>query len=132
MPVNLRQRIEKDLAVSLEGAFGLPVELIDPDGVTYNTSANDPAQPLVGRVTYDRSEENVETGEPMLVPLPVVTLRRSSLGRIPEDGERWAVKIPEDPDPEAPKKTFIFFGRALRGGRSMGVLKIYPQEAEQE
>ena len=44
--VNLRELAESDLAISLEGDFGLPVELIDPDGVKYDS--------VNGQILYDQ------------------------------------------------------------------------------
>lgn len=131
MPFNLRQRAEQDLGISLEGQWGLPVELVGPDGVEYKTSNNDPTKPLVGQVQYNRIEANPETGEEILIPMPVIALRRSSLARVPQNGEKWLVRIPIDPDPAAAKIDFIFFGKPIEGGRSIGFLRIYPQEAEQ-
>lgn len=131
MAFNLRQRVERDLETTLEGGFSLPVSLIAPDGEVYDTKKSDPLTPLTGLVLYNRKEYNPETGEDIMVPSPVVTLRRSSLERIPADGEKWAVLIPIDPDPEADKKEFIFYARPAEGGRAIGYIRIYPQEAEQ-
>ena len=40
--MNLREQTEKDLSFTLEGAdWGLPVELIDPDGNKSSTSRQD-------------------------------------------------------------------------------------------
>ena len=38
--VNLRERAEADLGRTLEGEFGLPVELVTPEGNVVNTDLN--------------------------------------------------------------------------------------------
>lgn len=131
MSVNLREQVEKDLGASLEGDWGLPVVLIDPDGGVYDKSANDPAQPLVGRVVYNRTKLDPETGEQVVVPEPVITLRRTSLSRIPADGEKWVIKFPKDPSSSAPLVEYILIGRPPEGGRAIGFIRLYPQKAVQ-
>jgi hypothetical protein len=131
MSVNLREQVEKDLGESLENEWGLPVVLIDPDGVVYNTLANDPTAPLMGQVLYGKKEFNPETGQDVHINTPIITLRISSLIRVPQDGETWGVKIPVVPSRTAALVDFIFMGRPLEGGASIGFLRIYPQKAGQ-
>lgn len=131
MAKNLREQIEQDLGESLEGEWGLPVVLIDPDGVKYNTSANDPTKSLVGQVMYGKKEFNPDTGQEIYINTPIITLRISSLSRVPENGETWSVQIPTSPSTSAPLVLFIFKGRPLEGGASLGFLRIYPQKAVQ-
>lgn len=122
--MNLRVIAEQDLAVTLEGDWGLPVNLVDPDGVRYDD--------LQGQVLFDITRIDPATGESMAVDTPVVTLRRSSLQRIPVQGERWMVEIPDKPDPDAPKvQYFISPTRALEGGASIGFIRLYLQKAIQ-
>lgn len=128
--INLREQIEADLLETLEGEFGLPVVLIDPDGVTYDKSANDPENDLVGQVLYDTMIENPETGQDIIVHKPVVTLRRSSLGRVPVSGEKWVVKIPIVPQYDAEKVTFSLERPAEEGG-AIGFIRLYLMEIEQ-
>ena len=131
MAVNLREQIEKDLGESLESEWGLPVVLIDPDGVKYDTSANDPTKSLVGQVLYGKKEFNPDTGQDVYINTPIVTLRVTSLARVPVNGEKWGIKMPTSPSTMAPLVDFIFKGRPLEGGTSLGFIRIYPQKAEQ-
>jgi hypothetical protein len=128
--MNLRERVEQDLAITLEGKFKLPVELVDPEGVEYTKSANDPTSDLVGRVVYDRLIENPDHGGPMVVDKVHVTLRRSSLTRVPVAGETWAVRVPETPHVDADKETFLMEDPP-EGGRSIGYIQLHLMKAAQ-
>ena len=109
--MNIREQIESDLVTTLEGDFGLPVELIDPDGVVYDD--------LVGQVLYDSIDENgIFSGK------PVVTLRISSLDRVPIAGENWAARIPENPSTTDTLVTYILDKPPMHG-RSIGFIKLY-------
>ena len=109
--MNIRELIETDLETTLEGDFSLPVELIDPDGVVYDD--------LVGQVLYNSIDENeVFSGK------PVVTLRISSLMRVPVAGENWAVKIPENPSTTDTLVTYILDKPPVHN-RSIGYIKLY-------
>ena len=129
--VNLREQVEQDLGESLEGEWALPVVLIDPDGVKYETSANDATMPLVGQVLYGKREFNPDTGQEVYINTPIVTLRVTSLTRVPANGEKWVIKIPTSPSTTASLVDFIFQGRPLEGGTSLGFIRIYPQKAAQ-
>jgi len=128
--VNLRAQAEADLAVSLEDpdGFGLPVVLISPDGVKYDKSANDATQDLSGQILYDTTVLSPETGLDMIVHKPVVTLRRTSLARIPLATEKWMIMIPETPDPAA-TKVLHAIERAPEEGKSIGFIRLYLTEA---
>ena len=116
---NLRELAESDLETSLEGDFGLPVELIDPDGVKYDG--------LMGQVLFDVELVNPDTLE-MTVVERIVSLRRSSLTRIPLDGERWVVRLPVTPSTTAPLEDFVLSeDRASSGGASIGFIKLHPE-----
>jgi hypothetical protein len=135
---NLREVMESDLGVILEdyiNGFALPVILIAPDGTTQEFSANDPdvprTIPLTGRVAYSRMEQNSDTGLPMRVDNPVVTLRKSSLDRVPLAGENWSVKIPEKPSLSADMKTY-FLEYAPRSGDSFAWIQLLLTELEQD
>lgn len=131
MAVNLRKRVEADLKTSLEKDWGLPVVLISPDGEIIDTSENS-GEALTGQVLYDTVTTNPETAEPVIVNNPIVTLRRSSLSRVPVSGERWVVKIPVDPDPDANLTEFVISKvRPPEGGRSIGFIKLFLQKAKQ-
>lgn len=135
--MNLREQVEKDLAFSLEGDdWGLPVELIDPSGNKYSTSENSPDPenplPLKGQILYDQLAANPDTGEVITVNNPIITLRRSSLARIPADGERWSIKIPTEPSLSAAMENFVLSPvRPHGGGQSIGYIKLYAQRIEQ-
>lgn len=131
MAFNLRYQVEKDLAVSLEGDWGMPVELIQPDGTKIDTSLNS-GDPLMGQVLYDTVGLNPDTGDQIISSNPIVTLRRSSLSRIPVSGEKWLVKIPADPSPEATMEDYVIDpSRAIEGGRTFGFVRLYLRRAKQ-
>lgn len=128
---NLRQAIEKDLKDSLEGEFKVPVELTGPDGITQIYSENDPGELLGGQVLYFSKEENPETGEIIIIDNPVVSLRISSLKRVPADGETWYIKMPISPVAGAEKISFVFTAtRSKMSGTDIGFIRIYVQKIE--
>jgi hypothetical protein len=120
----LRETIEADLLETLESEYGLPFELIDPDGVTYTKSANDATADLVGQILFDTIVEDPETGQQIVVHNPVVSVRRTSLTRVPQNGEKWIVKIPTVPNYTAAKTAFMF-ERAIEDGGSIGFIQLY-------
>jgi len=127
---NLRAMIEADLAETLEGDFSSPVVLIDPEGQTIATNVT--GRPLVGLVLLDSVRVNPDTGEEVVVGNPVITLRRSSLERVPMAGETWLVKIPTDPTrPEVTEAFIADPTRPPEGGRSIGFVKLYLRRVEQ-
>jgi hypothetical protein len=129
---DLRERIELDLRTTLEGRFGLPVELTSPAGVTQIYSKNDPELLLQGQVMYDTTEFNPETGERVVIPEPVVTLRRSSLDTIPQPGEFWFITIPSKPGESAPKETYVLStDLPPQDGRSLGIVRLYLTKPKQ-
>lgn len=130
--------MEQDLGMILEdyeNGFGLPVILIAPDGTKQEYSANDPDTPrtilLAGRVSYARFDQDPDTGMPIRVDNPIVTLRKSSLDRVPIAGERWMVQIPETPSVGASKKTF-YMEYAPRSGDSYQWIQLPLTEFLQE
>jgi hypothetical protein len=104
--------------------YGLPVELIAPGGTKQTNSANDPDNLLAGQVLYDTRAEEPETGAEIVVHKPVVTLRRSSLDRVPADGENWTVRIPETPIDGAPMVDFAL-ERPSEDGGAIGFIRLY-------
>ena len=119
----LREKIEADLETTLEGDFGLPVTLKSPDGVE---------DTLMGQVLYDYVKENPDTGGEMVVNKPVVTLRISSLLRVPVNGEKWFIKIPGAPSETAPLVEYMFDGdHPIEGGKSIGFIRLYLRKIEQ-
>ena len=123
MVTNLRERAEADLAVTLQGEFALTVQLTDPDGII--TTAD-------GQVLYDTVTMNPETGETVVANNPIVTLRRSTLSRVPEPGEAWLIKIPTTPSTTAELEDFIIDSdRSPEGGRSIGFIRLYLRRVQQ-
>lgn len=134
MSVNLREKAEQDLGKTLEGEFFLPVVLTDPDGVQHDTNQNT-GDPLGGQILYDIVRENPDsiTGERLVINKPVVTLRRSSLARVPLAGEKWLVRIPVDPSTTATLADFMIDqSRPPEGGRSIGFIRLYLMRAVQK
>lgn len=129
--MGLRAEIEEDLAETLEdlGDFGMVVILISPDGAIQTKSANDHTLDLSGQVLYDTLSQT-EDGVTTVDNGPVVSLRRSSLDRVPEHGETWAVKVPESPIEGAPIVTFLM-ERAPLDGRSIGFIRMILRDTEQ-
>jgi hypothetical protein len=129
--MNYRERAEHDLGKTLEGRWGLPVALISPDGVRQDSKVD--GSPLLGQIMYGLARLNPETGEDVTVDTPVVTLRRSSLIRVPLAGEKWIVEIPETPSMTAPKIQMIISPtKPPEGGKSIGFIRLYLQQVEQE
>lgn len=131
--MNLRQTLNNDLEKSMEdiAEWGLPVELESPDGMKY-TLKKDTQNKLTGQVLYNRTEFNPATGEEISIDEPMVTLRMSSLERIPAPGENWLVRIPETPDPDAALVSYALTPtRAIKFNRSIGIMIIYLQKVIQ-
>jgi hypothetical protein len=128
--MNLREQIESDLEISLEGDWGLPCELVDPDGNVHNRTVDD--RLLVGQILYNTVGMNPENGEQIISNNPILTLRVSSLERIPAQGEKWIVKIPTIPSTTAPLQNFIIdLSKPLEGGASVGFIRLYLKRAVQ-
>jgi len=130
--VNVRQLVESDLKTTLEAEFFLPVFLTDATtGIKY--TLNTDGDPLGGQVLNDSIKINPQTGEEELVKNPVVTLRRSTLIKVPIAGEVWSVEIPISPDPLADKKLYTIGAmRASDDGESIGYIRLYLEEAVQQ
>lgn len=129
--MNLRERMATGgLKVSIEGNYGLPVELITPDGVTITT--NEDGDPLKGQVLYDRDGIDPETGDMIVVKETKVTLRRTALSRIPLPGEIWQIKIPENPSlPDILTQFFCNADDAPMGGQSIGFITLKLKDVDQ-
>lgn len=128
---NLRAQLELDLHESLEGEFGMPVELTSPDGVEQIFNRNNTLELLKGQVLYFSKREDPETGEIIVVNQPVVTLRISSLIRVPKSGETWYIKMPISPEVGAAKERFVFTAtRSAEHGTDIGFIRLYPQRIE--
>jgi hypothetical protein len=124
---DLRAAQEKDLSDCIEGEFGTDVILTDPDGETYEYSANDPELKLRAKVRYKSVSVNPETGGPLYSEDIHVSIRTTSLTRVPQDGETWGIKLPVSPQVGAPIEDFLFTpDRAIISGADMGYIKIEP------
>lgn len=122
--MNLRDLAEKDLHHTLEGIGSMSVSLLSPNGVWYRD--------LKGQVLYDTVRLDPETAERTVTPCPIVTLRRSSLTRIPLAGENWMVEIPVSPVAGAAIGQYVFSPtRPPEGGSSIGFIRLYLQAVEQ-
>jgi hypothetical protein len=129
---SLREKAESDLGTTLEKEWSLPVVLKGPDGKIYDTSAND-GERLGGQVLYDIVRLSPDTGNNIIVNKPVVTLRRTSLERVPQAGERWIVQIPVRPSETAEMEDFILDpDRPPEGGASIGFIRLYLRRAVQK
>lgn len=129
--MNLRAQVETDLAFTLEGDWGMKVVLISPDGIEQTKSKNDPENDLMGRIVYDHTDIDTESGLEVLVKKPVVTLRLTSLDRVPLCGETWEMLFPVSPEVGAPIVRYILIGRPPESGNSIGTIRLYPQLPEQ-
>jgi hypothetical protein len=128
---NLRERAESLLGLTVEGPFGLPVELTDPDGNIQTLSEND-GETLKGQALGHRTTINPDTGVELVLVNPILVLRRSSLTRIPEDGEYWHIRMPLDPSETATKHDFMLDpSKSIEGGRSLGEIRLYLKNAVQ-
>jgi hypothetical protein len=122
---------ESDLGDTIEGEFGVPVTLLDPDGQTITTTVD--GRPLVGKVRWSQPEVNPETGVAVAVENPVVTLRRSSLPRVPATGENWGIIIPSGPrSGDEPEHFVLDSAYAVEGGRTLGKVRLPLVKAKQK
>ena len=131
MALNLREHIATaGLKRSIEGNFGLPVVLIDPDGGTIDT--NEVGDILKGQVLYDRLGIDPETGDEIIIDEISISLRKSALSRVPVAGERWDIKFPLDPSqPDIMTAHILTEDRAPVDGGSIAFIKVFPQSVEQ-
>ena len=126
---NLRSLLEKDLGDTLEKEFSTPAVLISPQGERIEKTID--GRPLCGRVLWSHKETNPETGEPVIVPTPVVTLRTSSLPQVPKSGEVWAVIIPESARENTPLKNYVTDASGVvEDVKNFGYINLFLVEAE--
>ncbi|MDR0475551.1 MAG: hypothetical protein LBH43_17995 [Treponema sp.] len=127
--VGLRSLAEKDLRHALEGEFSTPVILISTAGERIDKTVD--GRLLAGRVLWSHKEINPETGEPVIVPTPVVTLRESSLPETPKTGEVWGVIIPESPRIDAPLKQYVTDAAGVvENVRNLGYINLFLVDVE--
>lgn len=105
---------ESYLGETLEGYTGELVKMIAPDGATYT------AQGKVLRETFTQDTD----GQRVIDHKPVVELRRSTLERIPADGEKWVFEI--QPHPAAGSETALYLLKGTsKEGATIGVMRFY-------
>lgn len=119
----LRSEISEDLADLIEGDFGVPVELVDPDGNVIKSPVWSSEAVLFGQVLYDRVLMDPQTGAAVLSTRVTVTLRRASLPRIPSARERWVVRVPSGPE-ETEISVSYLLSQARKGGKSGGYIVL--------
>lgn len=118
MTTNIRELAERHLSVTLEGGYSLPVTLVSPDAEVQDD--------ITGQVLYDTQVFNPDTGQNIVVNMPAVTLRLSSLSRVPVDGENWIIKIPIEPKVTADKIDFALSPtRSIEKNASIGFIRLY-------
>ena len=115
--------IERDLAVTLEGDYGVAVTLVDSDGTVYAT--NTLGKPIMGRLVYDHAEVNAANGETVIVHSPCLTLRTSTLPRVPAFNERWMIKVPKSVTDPTASLFFLDADRPPVDSASIGFKKYY-------
>ena len=120
--MGVRQMIERDLAVTLEGDYGVACTLVGPDGTVYTT--NTLGKPITGRLVYDHAEIG-PNGETVVVHSPCLTLRTSTLPRVPKHDERWMVKAPKSMIDPTPTLFFLDADRPPEDGGSIGFKRLY-------
>jgi hypothetical protein len=129
----MRALIERDLEETLEGDFGLPVELISPTtGQTQTKSASDPTEDLMGQVFYETRNMRAESVLDVVAHIPWISLRRSSLDEVPTDKNYggWIVRAPVRPSRTADKVSHRIH-RPPEGGESIGFIRLYVEKIEQ-
>jgi hypothetical protein len=110
--------------------FSTDCTLIAPDGVKYETDVD--GNQLVCQLLSGRVTGSPDSGEEMAVFRPVATFFRSSLQRVPADGENWSLEAPLDPDIPTVKTLMAFDNsKAIEGGRSLGTIRIYLSQVNQ-
>lgn len=119
--VDLRREMERDLGESLEGDFALPIEMIAPDGSVQTESLNGGV--LRGMIVYESAQFSPKTGSLVYGERVIVSLRRTSLVRIPEVRENWVVRIPVDPSWDSEMVSYQV-AEIHRTGRSVGFINL--------
>lgn len=106
------------------------VKLYAPDGTVYDKDTE--GNPLVCEFLSGRTTITPDTGEEGVVFRPVATFHRTLLPVIPQSGEKWAIEAPLDPDlPDIKTILTVDNSKAIEGGRSLGVIRLYLSEVKQ-
>jgi hypothetical protein len=111
-------------------AFSTPCVLIAPDGTRYDTDTE--SNSLTCQLLSGRVSQSPDSGEEMVVFRPVATFYRGLLPRIPQDGEKWSLEAPLDPESPTVTTLMAFDGsKAIEGGRSLATIRIYLSQVAQ-
>ena len=131
MAFNLRTHIATNgLKRSIEGNFGMPVELTDPDGEDITT--NEDGDTLKAQILYDFDSIDPESGNLIVVTETHVVLRKTALSRVPLAGEIWGIRIPLNPDdPDTLTQLMINTDEAPVGGSSVGFILLNLKQVDQ-
>lgn len=131
MSFNLRNHIARDgLKRSIEGNFGMQIELITPDGI--EITQNEDGETLKAQVLYDRENIDPESGNLIVIKETRVVIRRSALSRVPEEGETWQVKIPINPALQNVLTQFLCNAdESPEGGQSSGFITLKLKDVDQ-
>lgn len=106
----------------IEKQVGVKVVLIDPDGKEYKKSALEPLEDLKGWFVQESLAYDLKTGVDIISDKPVLSLRIRSLERVPQDGEKWIVKVATKLDSEE-LKAYVLAG-APKNSKTIGFINL--------
>lgn len=106
----------------IEKQVGVKIVLIDPDGKEYVKSALEALEDLKGWFIQESLEYDLKTGVDVISDKPVLSLRIRSLERVPQEGERWIIKVATKLDSEE-LKSFVLAG-APRNMKTIGFINL--------
>lgn len=121
---NLRVEAEADLGEILETEFGQTIKFTDPDGNYFEVQ---------GRFDEYPQRENPDTGAGfVIVAIASVSVRASSMARIPKPAENWFIQAQRIPTETAPFESFMMTpDQAPEDATRLGWQTIFLQKAEQ-
>jgi hypothetical protein len=93
----LLREIQKVTEEVIEKEVGQKVVLLDDEGREYDKSALNPENDLMGFLVSESLEYDINTGTEVLVDAPVLSLPLRALERIPQDGEKWIIRVQTSP-----------------------------------
>ena len=118
------------LKLMLEGSFGELVELVPPDGI--DITENEDGNPLRGQVIRDFVAIDPDSGDTAIITKTMVTLRKSAIRVVPEQGQIWGVRIQRNPDDDSVLDLYsVNPDEANMGGATAGFITLMLKELEQ-
>lgn len=124
------RKMASDIARHAIKLHNTKVVLYGPDGIIYDKDIN--GDPLVCEFLSGRTTVIPDSGEECVVFRPVAVFHRSLLIKIPQYGENWAMAAPLNPDfPASLTMLSMDQSKAIEGGRSLGIIRIYFSEVNQ-